>query len=195
MWRYPFFNLCFVVLVMGLLAVQHSATVFAPTPPWDEGRETAQRYSWQDEAVSRAGALAKLGQAETFLSDTWHRGMVLKQWLLEYNTSQWEFFRSSSPVENDLLEARFHVANAEVFTEVVRESDRAIRELDRAEKSLEAARTVVEANLISQLSTVQEEMKAAEAHEQDGDALSAASFETIKADLDHLIEIVRVSNA
>jgi hypothetical protein len=40
-------------------------------------------------------------------------------------------FRASSPAENDLIEARFHVANAEVFTEAMSENARAIKELAR----------------------------------------------------------------
>lgn len=196
MWRYPFFNLCFAVLVMGLLTLQHSGTLFPPPSAWVGDGEREQAYLWPEEGVSRAGVAATLGQVASALSDTWRRGMVLKQWLMEYNTSQWQLFHSSSPAESELLEARFHVANAQVFTEVARENDRAIKELDRAEKSLEAAaRIVVKPDLIPRLSSVQEEMKAAEVDERAGDALSTPSFETIKTDLDHLIEIVRVANA
>ena len=57
---------------------------------------------------------------------------VFNEWLMEYNTSQWELFRALSPAETDLIEARFHVANAEVFTDGISENDRAIKELDRA---------------------------------------------------------------
>ena len=30
MWRHPFLNLCFVILVITMVALQHSVTVFGP---------------------------------------------------------------------------------------------------------------------------------------------------------------------
>jgi hypothetical protein len=136
---------------------------------------------------------ASLGQAASFLHDTWRRGMVIKEWLMEYNTAQWEIFSSSSPAETDLLEARFHVANAEVFTEAMSENDRAVKELIRAETSLQAVQTLVKPNLALQLTTIRDEVTAAESLERTKATFTRAPFETIKTDLDHLIERVRVS--
>jgi len=119
------------------------------------------------------------------------RSMVLKEWTIEYNAFQWEIFRASSPAETDLLDARFHVANAEVLTEAMSKNARAIRELDRAETSLKAAETHVEPSLARQVKTIDDEITAAESREQTEDAFSMIPFETIKAHLDHLIAIVR----
>ncbi len=92
--------------------------------------------------------------------------MVIKEWLMEYNTAQWEFFSSSSPAETDLLEARFHVSNAEVFTEAMSENNRAIKELIRAETLLQAVQTLVKPNLAPQLTTIKDEVTAAESLER-----------------------------
>jgi hypothetical protein len=117
--------------------------------------------------------------------------MVLKEWTIEANAFQWELFRASSPAETDLLDARFHVANAEVFTEAMPGNVRAIRELDRAEASLKAAEIIVEPRLIGQMKTIDDEITTVETREQSEDAFSTMPFENIKAHLDHLIAIVR----
>jgi len=197
MWRHPILNLCFVIVVITVLNLRHSVIVFGPTAHgWTEThRDAAQRDAYMSNGELPMGrrSLASLGHTAAFLQDTWRRGMVIKEWLMEYNTAQWEIFSSSSPAETDLLEARFHVANAEVFTEAMSENERAIKELIRAETSLQAVQTLVKPNLAPQLTTIRDEVTAAESLERTKATFTRAPFETIKTDLDHLIERVRVS--
>jgi hypothetical protein len=197
MWRHPFLNLCFAVLALTLFAIQHSVTVFGPNTygravtSSDQSQRSA--FTLGGESPKSARAPADFSRAAAFLHGIWHRGKVFNEWLMEYNTSQWELFRASSPAETDLIEARFHVANAEVFTEGMSENDRAIKELDRAATSLQAVETLVKHNLAPEVTTIKAEITAAELNEQTETTSSTVSFETIKANLDHLIEIVRVS--
>jgi hypothetical protein len=196
MWRYPFFNLCFVVLVITLLSIQHSAAVFGPAAHIRLATrgDYSEENGFTSEGESRRSLRipAEFRRAAAFLADTWRRGKVFNEWLMEYNASQWEIFRASSPAETDLLEARFHIANAEVFADAMSESDRAIKELDRAAISLQEMQTLVKPNLALQLTTLSAEITAAEMNEKKGAVFSTAPFETIKANLDHLIEILRV---
>lgn len=187
MWRYPFLNLCFVVLAITLLAMQHSAGVFAPAARGGAGTDT------DGESPTRLRAPASFGRAAALLNEAWRHGIVFEEWWMEYNASQWQLFNASSPAETDLLEARFHLVNAEVFTEAMSENRRATKELARAQKSLEAAQTIVKADRNRQWTTVREEIAAAEITEQTEADFSTVPFETIKADLDRLIEIVRAS--
>ena len=187
MWRDPFLNLCFVVLVITLLAVQHSAGVFGPAA--HSGAVTGL----EGEFPTRLRAPASFGRATALLNEAWRHGIVFEDWWMEYNASQWELFNASSPAETDLLEARFHLANAEVFTEAMSENGRASTELARAQKSLAAAQAIVKADLNRRWTTVREEIAAAEITEQTEADFSTVPFETIKADLDRLIEIVRAS--
>lgn len=197
MWRYPFFNLCFVILVITLLSIQHSAAVFGPAAHIRLAArdDYSEENGFTSEGESRRSLRipAEFSRAAAFLNDTWRRGKVFNEWLMEYNTSQWEILRAASPAETDLLEARFHIANAEVFTDAMSESDRAIKELDRAATSLQEVQTLVKPNLVPQLTTLSAEITTAEMREQRGDVVSTAPFETIKADLDHLIEVLHVS--
>src|SRR5262245_15103890 len=189
MWRYIVLNLCFVILVITLLALQHSSSVFGPTAHSD----TSQTFEHASDAESPGTlhAAADLNRAVAYLYDMWRRGMVLKEWTIENNAFRWEILRASSPAESDLLDARFHVANAEVFTEAMSKKTRAIRELDRAEASLRAARALVEPSLGREVKTIDDEIAAAETREQTEDTFSTMPFETIKAHLDHVIAMVR----
>jgi hypothetical protein len=194
MWRYIFLNLCFVVLVIAFLALQHSFPVFGPTShskavTADDPSQTFELAS-DAESSGTLRARADVSRAVAYLYDMWHRGMVLKEWTIEYNAFRWEILRASSPAESDLLDARFHIANAEVFTEAMSKKTRAIRELGRAETSLKAAETLVEPSLVRQVKTIDDEITAAETREQTEDTFSMMPFETIKAHLDHLIAMV-----
>jgi hypothetical protein len=192
MWRYALLNLCFVLLVITLVSIQHSDTVFGPTAHgWRvTGRD---HFVFDGESWRRLRVPAEFRRTAAFLNDTWRRGKIFNEWLMEYNASQWEIFRASSPAETDLLDAKFHIANAEVFTEAMSETDRAIKELDHAATSLQAVQTLVKPDLAPQLTNISAEITAAEMKEQKGDAIPSAPFETIKADLDHLIRVVRLS--
>jgi hypothetical protein len=197
MRRNPFLDFCFVILVITVLMLQHSAAVFGPTAHGGAVTEGHSSHGYplgfDGEFSRRLRAPANFSRAAAFFDDAWHRTMVFEEWWMDYTASAWELFNASSPAETDLLEARFHVANAEVFADAMSESDRAMKELVRAETSLDAARTIADARLNPQLSTISEEMATAKTHEQTKDASSTVPFETIKADLDHLIEVVRSS--
>ena len=195
MWRYIFLNLCFVVLMIVFLALQHSFSVFGPTSHSRAVTDSnpSQTFELASDAESPVilRAPVDFSRAVAYLSDMWYRGMVLKEWTIEYNAFRWEILRASSPAESDLLDARFHVANAEVFTEAMNRNSRANRELARADTSLKAAETLVEPSLARQVKTIDDEITAAETREPTEDAFSMMPFETIKAHLDHLIAIVR----
>ena len=197
MWRYPFFNLCFVIFVITLLSIQHSATVFGPAAHSrlvTRGNHSEENgFTLDGESPRSLRIPAEFSRAAAFLNDTWRRGKVFNEWLMEYNTSQWEILRASSLAETDLLEARFHIANAEVFMEAMSESDRAIKELDRAATSVHGVQTLIKPNLAAQFTTINAEITAAEMDEKKGAVFSTRQFETIKANLDHLIEVLRLS--
>jgi hypothetical protein len=188
MWRYIVLNLCFIILVIALLAQHHplhsnGMTYSVPSQAFE--RESDAESS----GILRAPA--DFSRALNYLYDMWHRAMVLKEWTIENNAFRWEILRASSPAESDLLDARFHVANAAVFTDAMNKNARAIRELDRAEISLKAAEAMVEPSLASQMKTIDDEITAAETQEQTEEAFPMIPFETIKAHLDHLIATVR----
>jgi hypothetical protein len=195
MERYPFVNLCFVLVVITVLALQHSAAVFGTGAHGGalNYRDWLRTSAFDGAPSNGLRAPAELSRAADFLHNAWLRGIVVREWLMEYNTSEWELFNASSPAETDLLEARFHLSNAEAFTEALNERNRALKELAQAETSLQAVESLVGPHLAPQLKTIDEEIAAAETSEKVASSSAALPFETIKADLDHLIKIVRSS--
>jgi hypothetical protein len=186
MWNQSFFNFCFLMLLLTVLAAHQPFTLLARTSGVDLDTE--------DQISSQIVRPAEVRDAMSVFEKTWRRAMVMREWLMEYNSSQWEIFNAANPAETDLLEARFHVSNAEVLAAAMSENDRAVKELARAENSLETVQALVNRSLAPQLKTVESEITAAE-HSEVDPAFSNVSFETIKTNLDHLIQTVRSSKA
>jgi len=197
MRRDPFLNLCLVVFLITLLAIQHSVAVFGPSArQWVADVDDELRAISLGSGNPLPAALRTpkcLRRAAALFNDSWRRVQLFDEWLMEYNISPWDIVRTPNRVETDLEEARFHVANAEVFTAAMREKERALRELSRAATSLQAAEPLVQANLASRLTAIKEEIAATVLDERYPTKLSAASFEAIKTDLDHLIQLVRLA--
>ncbi|HEX4900119.1 MAG TPA: hypothetical protein VFV61_06265, partial [Pyrinomonadaceae bacterium] len=63
----------------------------------------------------------------------------------------------------------------------------------RAAKSLDEVQPLVKASVAGRLIAIREEITAAEIKEKTEKDFSTVPFETINTNLDHLIEIVRVS--
>ena len=195
MWRYAFVNFCFLLLALVFLSMQHStAGLGLGSPRWslsNTAEPSRAEFDPNREAPITLHAPTRFGRAAEWLEQTWQRVKIFDEWLIEYNTSQWEILRASSPVETDLLQARYHVANAEVFTEAMREKSRAIKELDRAADSLQAAEPLVNRRLAPQLASIRRELAAAESTGLA--SVSTPPLETIKVDLDRLLMTLRVS--
>lgn len=186
MWKDPLINFYFLILCVTVLALRHPGY----TPGLiAHGGDAAESYPSGDDISRQFPNQTALRRAAEFIDQAWRRTVVFKEWWMEYNASRWEMLNASSPAESDLLEARFHVANAEVFTEAMNEHDRAIKELARAETSIEAAERVVAPRIASQLTNVRKEVVAAETSNADTEP-----FDLIKSDLDRLIERLRISH-
>ena len=185
MWRIPIMNLCFVLVVVTTLALRHSNSVFSLA-------ETAHRSTTSD-AISEKGAVHNpLGEglktSLTHLRDLWHRAMILKLWFLESQTTSWERMRTAPGAESDFVEARFHVANAEVFGAAIGERQRAKIELDSADRYLQDAQTTVAGDLLPVVKAIRREITDAKIALDIGYPDAVFSGEQIKTDLDGLIQ-------
>src|ERR1043165_5361981 len=158
MWNQSFFNFCFLMLLITILTARH---------PFNVARTSDAELDADEPISSTMLGPAQVAEAITFVEKTWRHAMVMREWLLESNSSQWEIFNAANPAETDLLEARFHVSNAEVLAAAMRENDRGATELARAENSLEAVQALVNRSLTPQLKTVESEITAAEQSEAD----------------------------
>ena len=184
MWNQSFFNFCFLMLLLTVLAARQPINLLSRTSDSElDGDEPSSTATVRQ---------AQVADAMSFVETTWRRAMVMREWLLEFNSSQWEIFNTANPAETDLLDARFHVSNAEVLADAMSENDRAVTELTQAQNSLHAAQSLIDPRLDPQLKTLETEIIAAEKGRADV-VLSTVSFENMKTELDHLIQTVRRS--
>src|ERR1041384_7568742 len=135
MWNQSFFNFCFLMLLLTVLTARQPVNLLS--------RTSDSELSADEPSSSTTIREAQVADAMNFFEKTWRRAMVMREWLLEYNSSQWEIFNAANPAVTDLLEARFHVSNAEVLAAAMSEKNRAVKELARAETSLEAVQSLV----------------------------------------------------
>jgi hypothetical protein len=177
MSRLPFLNFCLMIFLITLLAVQHSIAVFHPKRAVYEsiGYMPEPRYHGAHLLEGRIGSLA----------DFWQRSMILSEWLLEYQTIRWSDQAPSSP-KFDLAQARFHVANAEVFDVAMDEAQRARLELERAENYLRESETLIRGALRPTLESIRQELMAAEADAKAKSLHNAERYEKIKTELDQI---------
>ena len=120
--------------------------------------------------------------------------MIIKKWFLEYETTYGESMRAPRGAETDLVEARFHVANAEVFGAGTGEKQRAKVELDRADRYLEKALPLVADNTLLALEAIRKELTAAKMDLEMADTKAQTGDERIQADLDRVINSLHASD-
>lgn len=180
----PIMNLCFLLVLITILALQHSAAVFAPSETLNEATD-GDRVS--QTVQSNPTLTRRLSNAVGYLSDLAQRSRVIKEWTLEYNTASWESLRAAPGAESDLVDARFHVANAEVFGVATGDKQRAQTELDRADRCLQNALGAVASDMQPTVRTIQSELMDAKMELEMGDPDSDIIDEQIKIDLDWLV--------
>lgn len=124
------------------------------------------------------------------LSELWQRAMIMKQWMLEYEATYWEKLRAARGAESDLVEARFHVSNAEAFAAAIGEKQRAKVELGRADRYLKKALPLVADDKLLALETIRKELSAAKLDLEREGTNTYTNDENIKTDLDHMISLL-----
>ena len=122
-----------------------------------------------------------------YLNSLWQRAMIMRQWRVEYDTANWGKVHAKSGAEDDLIEARFHVANAEVFGVALVKKHRAKIELDSADRYLQKALPLVTQDLMPILKAIEKKVNDAKTDLGTANPDAEASDEQIKTDLDWAI--------
>ena len=184
MWRLPILNLCFLLILITILTLQHSAAVFAPFERSDGSGDPLGAHRLRGNASLDNG----LWTALDYLSELGQRSRIIKDWYLENRTPSWDRRRAAPGVENDLLEARFHVANAAALSAATSDRHRTTTELDRADKCLQKAMGGVGEHLRPFVSAVRGELTQAKRELDRGDPDTDTRDEQIKIDLDAVLQ-------
>jgi len=190
MWRLPYFNLCLVLFLIAVYFLQRANSVSDSSAL---GPAALVRIA--DESLSASGIEPTIASASEYLDNAFQRGRIFTDWLMEYNTTSWQRSQSSSQGETDLVEARFHVANAEVYREAMRRSQQAKVELSQAENFLRAAEPLLNPHIAIELTGVRQRLENAEARNQEDQSSQMTRFESIKEELDQLIDELHAANS
>jgi hypothetical protein len=187
-----------VFLLAALFATRHAVSVFQPTAPgflWI-GSDTQPEYD--DVASKQPLSNTMPSGLRTLLddlNDLWERAMIMRLWILEYQTTSWAKDHAMTGAEADLFEARFHVANAEVFAAALNQENRAKLELKRAENYLIETRPLIETRVRAGLEIIKNEITAVKVNPESARSENPEPYERIKSDLDRLIENLRITHA
>ena len=113
MWRFPFLNLTFVILVLTIMTMpkwvpqrQFSEDDF--TEFSQSNSQVQSSYLRADSAYPTRVSKSLMGVARHFVQ-VWQRTEMLAEWRIESESAQWEKARASTIVEKELIEARSHV--------------------------------------------------------------------------------------
>ena len=195
MWRFPFLNLTFVILVLTIMTMQRWAPRRQPSE--DDFTEFSQSNSQVQGSYLRADSayptrLSKslMGVARHF-AQVWQRTEMLAEWRIESESAQWEKARASTIVEKELIEARSHVETAEVYEWVIKNRQKTTVELSRAEGFLEKTRPLIKEPALATVERVTKELDLMKTDVTGEEASRLADYEIIKTDLDRVIDWVR----
>jgi hypothetical protein len=197
MWRQRFLNLTFIVLLLTMLTARE--LVLVTQPPQDELMELSEGASQVRATFIRfnVGYISQLYPPFTRigrkLAQLRQRTQILAEWPIESNTTQWEKYYASTMVEKELIEARFHVENAEVYEWSIENRQKTVAELNKAERFLDDARgSLNKKPVLATIERVTKELETMEADTIGKRASQPANYESIKTDLDHVIDWVRM---
>lgn len=195
MWRFPFLNLTFVILVLTIMTMQRWAPRRQPSE--DDFTEFSQRnsqvqgsYLGADSAYPTRLSQSLMGVARHF-AQVWQRTEMLAEWRIENESAQWEKARASTIVEKELIEARSHVETAEIYEWVIKNRQKTTVELNRAEGFLEKTRPLIKAPALATIERVTKELDLMKTDTAGEEASRLANYEIIKTDLDRVIDWVR----
>ena len=185
MWRAPFLNLCFMLALITILILQHSAAVVGPINSLTGSTEGAPPFQNVGDDTSLGEGLKTFF---VYLSDLEQRSRIIKDWYIESQSFSWQTIRLAPGTETDLVEARFHVANAEAVSAATGDTRRSEVELDRADGYLQHALKNISSDLQPFVRAIRIELTDTKAELEKGEPDTDIRDEQIKTDVDWILQ-------
>ena len=192
MWWLPVLNLLLITSLITTLAIDQSACWLrhrlrggrASAVFCDTSRSVAQNF-----AVSQENNFFDNEDLNHLSAESlFQRAKLFSEWLVEYKTVQWCRAQAENIVESDLNEARFHLANAELFDLVMGDGRKGNQELDRADRYLTEAQTLTSDKVKSMVESIRGELTALRLDLGPKESISRDRLEHLKFELDRLID-------
>jgi hypothetical protein len=192
--RQRFLNLTFFVLLLTIMTMREWTPLMQRSE--DDFAEFNDGAVRARESSTLAGGIyinQFLGRIADVLAQVRRRTEILTEWRIENNTTQWERSYASTSVERDLIEARFHVDNAEVYEWSIENRQKTMAELNQAERFLQDARPLLGKPALATIERVTKELEIMKIDATGEGASQPANYETVKTDLDRLIDSARAA--
>jgi TPR repeat protein len=125
--------------------------------------------------------------AASAIDGLWEKARALSERSAEYVYTDWEELTVTSKTKINLMEAKLHVAYAQIYQDTTGEVAKVRPEIDEADSYLKKAKQHVDGETEARLVAIRQELKEAKAHLQEKGADVRTRYEKIKAELGDLI--------
>jgi hypothetical protein len=197
MWRLPFLNLTFMFLLLAIMTMQKLAPgtqhLESDLSEFSEGAPQVRAHSVRLDARYLSQLSAFFTDIADHLAQVWQRAEILAEWPIENDTAHWYESYAPTSVEKDLIEARFHVENAEVYVWSIKNRQKTMAELNQAERFVQNARPLIKRPALMTIDAVTKELEIMKSNIPGEGASRPANYETVKTDLDRVIDWVRTT--
>jgi hypothetical protein len=186
MGRMPLMIMGFVLALITIFVLQQTALF----PPTNAARRLASPGAKFLVTTPTIFSHSALTLDRTRFGNLLHRSVIIKSWYLDAQAISWAKSRAGFGAESDLLEARWHVGNAEAFAAAMDEPQKARSELDRADELMQRVLPAINQDLQFIVQAIRSEIEKGKYQLDRGDSNSEALDEQIKTDLDWIIDTV-----
>jgi hypothetical protein len=125
--------------------------------------------------------------AASAIDGLWEKARALSERSAEYVSTDWKELTTTSKTKINLMEAKLHVAYAQIYQDTTGELAKVKPEIDEADSYLKKAEQHADDKTQARLVAISEELKEARAHLEEKGPDVRARYEKIKADLGELI--------
>ena len=153
-----------------------------------DDRIKAEAQKLLNDIVSVEDQLESSGKgAASAIDGLWEKARALSERSAEYVSTDWKELTTTSKTKINLMEAKLHVAYAQIYQDTTGELAKVKPEIDEADSYLKKAEQHADDKTQARLVAISEELKEARAHLEEKGPDVRARYEKIKADLGELI--------
>jgi hypothetical protein len=148
----------------------------------------AEAQKLLEDIVSVEDQLESKGKgAASAIDGLWEKARALSERSAEYVSTDWKELTATSKAKINLMEAKLHVAYAQIYQDTTGEVAKVRPEIDEADSYLKKAEQHVDDKTQARLVAIGQELKEASAHLEEKGPGVRARYEKIKAELGELI--------
>jgi hypothetical protein len=127
------------------------------------------------------------GKLASSIKALWERGDSLAERAMDYQNAAWEKFHSSDADAEDIIEAKLHIAYAEIYEFTTGETQKSATELDNAEAYLQKAAPRLSASEKTTMDMVNKDLRQVKAELGKNQSKQLERYATIRDSLSQMV--------